>query len=145
MKTEGTDKIHRGILCGSFRSVFLCGSSFFLLFRLGPGFIDFLEKVDNIICAGILYRCLTVSFVTGRSKFGEAGIQFLGIIDFCDDQDDTVRSDRNRFHHQRCVIIVKTKLFVGFYHHILKQVPGFFCSVSQFAELNFSVCKIRTG
>ena len=96
---------------------------------------ELVEQVDDVVRAGILYRFRSVRIVAGWSKFGEAGVELLWILDSGDNEDNTVRSHRNGLDHERGIIHIEAELLVGFKHHILKQAAGLFRAVSQFAEL----------
>ena len=96
---------------------------------------ELVEQVNDVVRAGILYRFRSVRIVAGWSKFGEAGVELLWVLDSGDNEDNAVRSHRNGLDHERGIIHIEAELLIGFKHHILKQAAGLFRAVSQFAEL----------
>ncbi len=64
------------------------------------------------------------------------------MIDLGHDQDDTVGRERDGFDHEGGVIGFKAVLESGLFHHIPEEAPGFFCSVSQLAQLQLAFGQI---
>ena len=49
---------------------------------------ELVEQVNDVVRAGILYRFRSVRIVAGWSKFGEAGVELLWILDSGDNEDN---------------------------------------------------------
>ena len=90
----------------SFRSV--CGIVFAL---------DTAEQIQNLVCSALITVLITF-FRNGRSKTGKAGIQFIRVFYFGNDQHDAVRIQRDGLDHQRDVFGFKAKFKIGLLHHV---------------------------
>jgi len=114
-------------------------------------FLNLAEKIKNTVSSSLICRHKIFWFdifsgiFFGRGKFGKTGIQFFRIFHLGNDQNDTVRIQRDRFDHKRNIISFKTEFDGGLLHHVTEKILCFFCSVGKLADLEFAFSQISLG
>ena len=90
----------------------------FCRLRIGSRLPVLLDRLQKLVQRGGRLLRRKRIFLNGRREIGEPGIKFFRVIDLGDDQNDAVRSQRDRLDHERVIFGVKTALNSSLFHHI---------------------------